>query len=117
MKLLFERSVSGRHLDLIPDSDTCRHLYILRLDSKKLKTDRRKFFDAMGAEGICCNVHYIPVYYFPHYKSLGYEKGLCPNAEALYEEIMSLPLYYGLSDDEQGDVIEAVKKLIDYYHI
>lgn len=101
----------------IPESDTCRHLYILRLDSKKLKIDRRKFFDAMGAEGICCNVHYIPVYYFPYYKRLGYERGLCPNAEALYEEILSLPLYYGLSDDEQSDVIEAVKKLIDYYHI
>ena len=101
----------------IPESDTCRHLYILRLDSKKLKIDRRKFFDAMGAEGICCNVHYIPVYYFPYYKRLGYEKGLCPNAEALYEEIVSLPLYYGLSDEDQGDVIAAVKKLTEYYHI
>ena len=45
----------------IPESDTCRHLYILRLDSSKLKINRRQFFDAMGAEGICCNVHYIPV--------------------------------------------------------
>lgn len=101
----------------IDKSDTCRHLYILRLDLKKLKTGRREFFDAMGAEGICCNVHYIPVYYFPHYKKLGYERGLCPNAEALYEEILSLPLYYGLSDDEQADVIEAVKKLVEYYHV
>ncbi len=100
----------------IKESDTCRHLYILRLDLKKLKVDRRRFFDAMGAEGICCNVHYIPVYYFPHYKRLGYKKGLCPNAEALYEEILSLPLYYGLSDDEQSDVIAAVKKLTEYYH-
>ena len=100
----------------IDKSDTCRHLYILRLDLKKLKVSRRQFFDAMGAEGICCNVHYIPVYYFPHYKRLGYEKGLCPNAEALYEEILSLPLYYGLSDADQADVIEAVRKLVEYYH-
>ncbi len=100
----------------IDESDTCRHLYILRLDLKKLKVSRRQFFDAMGAEGICCNVHYIPVYYFPHYKRLGYEKGLCPNAEALYEEILSLPLYYGLSDEDQADVIEAVRKLTEYYH-
>lgn len=101
----------------IPESDTCRHLYILRLDTDKLKLDRRKFFDAMNAEGICCNVHYIPVYYFPHYARLGYKKGLCPNAEALYEQILSLPLYYGLSDDDQRDVIEAVRKLIDYYRV
>ena len=101
----------------IPESDTCRHLYILRIDSKKLRINRREFFDALGAEGVCCNVHYIPVYYFPHYERLGYKKGLCPNAEALYEEIISLPLYYGVSDDDQKDVIEAVRKLVDYYHI
>ncbi len=101
----------------IDKSDTCRHLYILRLDTDKLKVDRKQFFEAMGAEGICCNVHYIPVYYFPHYKRLGYKKGLCPNAEALYEQMMSLPLYYALSDEEQDDVIAAVKKLTEYYHI
>jgi len=101
----------------IPESDTCRHLYILRIDSKKLKINRRQFFDALGAEGVCCNVHYIPVYYFPHYEKLGYKRGLCPNAEALYEEIISLPLYYGVSDEDQKDVIEAVTKIANYYHI
>ena len=101
----------------IDKSDTCRHLYILRLDTDKLKIDRKRFFEAMGAEGICCNVHYIPVYYFPHYERLGYKKGLCPNAEALYEQMMSLPLYYALSDEQQDDVIAAVKKLTEYYHI
>ena len=101
----------------IDKSDTCRHLYILRLDTDKLKINRKRFFEAMGAEGICCNVHYIPVYYFPHYERLGYKKGLCPNAEALYEQMMSLPLYYALSDEQQDDVIAAVKKLVNYYHI
>ena len=101
----------------IPESDTCRHLYILRLDSSKLKINRRQFFDAMGAEGVCCNVHYIPVYYFPHYEKLGYKRGLCPNAEALYEEMMSLPLYYAMSDEDVSSVIEAVRKLVEYYHI
>ena len=101
----------------IDKSDSCRHLYILRLDTDKLKINRKRFFEAMGAEGICCNVHYIPVYYFPHYERLGYKKGLCPNAEALYEQMMSLPLYYALSDEQQDDVIAAVKKLVNYYHI
>ncbi len=101
----------------IEESDTCRHLYILRLDSKKLQINRRQFFDAMEAEGICCNVHYIPVYYFPYYEKLGYKKGLCPNAEALYEEMISLPLYYGMSDKDCEDVIRAVERLINYYHI
>ena len=101
----------------IPESDTCRHLYILRLDSSKLKINRRQFFEAMGAEGVCGNVHYIPVYYFPHYEKLGYKRGICPNAEALYEEMMSLPLYYGMSDEDVQSVIDAVKKLVTYYHV
>lgn len=101
----------------IPESDTCRHLYILRLDSSKIKIDRKQFFEAMGAEGVCCNVHYIPVYYFPHYEKLGYKRGICPNAEALYAEMMSLPLYYAMSDDDVKSVIEAVEKLVTYYHI
>lgn len=100
----------------IPQSDTARHLYILRLDLSKFSIDRRQFFDAMGAENVVCNVHYIPVYYFPQYKRLGYEKGLCPKAEALYDSMMSIPLYYGMSDRDVEDVIEAVTKIAAYYH-
>lgn len=100
----------------IPESDTTRHLYILRLNPEKLTISRREFFYALAAENICCNVHYIPVYYFPYYKSLGYEKGLCPKAEKLYEEIITLPLYYGMSDADCDDVIHAVEKIAAYYH-
>lgn len=100
----------------IPESDTSRHLYILRLNSEKLTINRKEFFDALGAENVCCNVHYIPVYYFPHYQRLGYEKGLCPKAEALYDEMISLPLYYGMTDEDCDDVIRAVEKIAAYYH-
>ena len=99
----------------IPESDTTRHLYILRIRPEKLTIDRKQFFEAMAAENICCNVHYIPVYYHPYYEKLGYEKGLCPNAEKLYSEIMSLPLYYSLTDQDVEDVIAAVRKLCAYY--
>lgn len=99
----------------ISRSDTTRHLYILRLVPEKLKLDRREFFDALGAENICCNVHYIPTYYFPYYERLGYQRGICPKAEKLYEEIISLPLYYGMSDQDVEDVIHAVTKLAQYY--
>ena len=99
----------------IPESDTTRHLYILRLVPEKLKIDRAGFFKAMAAEGVCCNVHYIPVYRHPYYEHLGYKKGLCPKAEKLYDEMMSLPLYPALSDKDVDDVIEAVTKLVSYY--
>lgn len=99
----------------IPESDTTRHLYILRINPEKLTINRREFFDALGAENICCNVHYIPVYYFPYYQKLGYEKGLCPKAEKLYDEIISLPLYSAMSDQDVEDVIAAVEKIATYY--
>ena len=101
----------------IPESDTTRHLYILRLVPEKLKIGRREFFDALAAENICCNVHYIPVYYFPYYQKLGYQKGVCPQAEKLYEEIISLPLYYAMTDKDVEDVIRAVTKIAEYYGI
>ena len=80
----------------IPESDTTRHLYILRIRPEKLTIDRKQFFEALAAENICCNVHYIPTYYFPYYEKLGYKRGLCPKAEKLYAEEISLPLYLSL---------------------
>ena len=99
----------------IAESDTTRHLYILRIKPQLLHVDRKGFYDAMAAENICCNVHYIPVYYHPYYEHLGYEKGLCPKAEKLYAEMMSLPLYYGMSEQDVEDVIAAVKKIVEAY--
>lgn len=99
----------------IAESDTVRHLYILRIVPERLKIDRKGFFEALAAENIACNVHYIPVYRHPYYEKLGYQKGLCPNAEKLYNEILSLPLYYSLSDSDVEDVIAAVEKIVEYY--
>ncbi len=99
----------------IPESDTTRHLYIIRLNLEKLNCDRRQFFDALYAEHTCPQVHYLPVYYHSYYEKLGYRKGICPNAEKYYEEVMSIPLYYSLTDEDVEDVIHAVKKVVAYY--
>ena len=99
----------------IEESDTCRHLYIIRLALDELTCTRRQFFDAMAAENVQCQIHYVPVYWFPYYQKMGYEKGLCPNAESVYNTIMSIPLYPKMSDQDVEDVIMAVKKCIDNY--
>lgn len=99
----------------IPESDTVRHLYILQFNLEMLNGTRRDYFDALQAEGVGVNVHYIPVYSFPYYQELGYKPGACPNAEKMYERIVSIPLYYSLTDEQQDKVIEAVRKVIDYY--
>ena len=99
----------------IPESDTCRHLYVIRLDFERLGCTRRQFFDAMSAENVQCQIHYIPVYWFPFYRHRGYEKGLCPRAEDVYKGILSIPLYPMLTDADTDDVIHAVKKIATYY--
>ena len=99
----------------ITESDTTRHLYILRLCLDRLKCTRREFFDALYAENTSPQVHYLPVYWHSYYEKLGYQKGLCPNAEAFYESSMSIPMYYSLTDEEAQDVITAVKKVVAYY--
>ena len=99
----------------IPESDTVRHLYILQFDLDKLNCERKEIYDALQAEGVGVNVHYIPTYSFPYYQKLGYKMGACPNAEKLYERIVSIPLYYSLTNEQQDKVIEAVKKVVAYY--
>lgn len=99
----------------IQKSDTTRHLYILRLNTELLNCNRREFFDALRAENIGTQVHYIPVYWHSYYEKLGYEKGMCPEAEKLYSEILSIPLFYSMTDEDVEDVISAVKKIVTYY--
>ena len=99
----------------IPESDTTRHLYILRLNPERLNCSRREFFDALYGENVCPQVHYLPVYWHSYYEKLGYKKRICPNAEAYYEWSMSIPLYYSLTDQEVEDTVRAVKKVVDYY--
>lgn len=97
------------------ESDTVRHLYILQFNLEMLNGTKKDYFDALQAEGVGVNLHYIPIYTFPYYQKLGYKMGSCPNAERLYERILSIPLYYSLTDGQQDKVIEAVKKVVDYY--
>ena len=99
----------------IPESDTTRHLYVIQLDLDKLKCTRREFFDALSAENVQPQVHYVPVYYFPFYEKRGYKKGLCPEAEKLYNGMMSIPLYPLMTDSDVDDVITAVKKVVEGY--
>ena len=96
-------------------SDTARHLYILHLNPEKTRCTRREMYDALSAENVGTQVHYLPVYWHSHYEKLGYPKGLCPHAEELYTNELSLPLYYSLTDEDVDSVIAAVKKVLEFY--
>lgn len=84
------------------------HLYVIQV----LGGRRKEVFDKLREAGIGVNVHYIPVYKHPYYQENGYKDVCCKNAETVYENFISLPLYYGLTFEEQDYVIEQVKKLV-----
>lgn len=81
------------------------HLYVIRIREK----DRTEVYRGLKEAGIGVNVHYIPVYHHPYYQKHGYEKTCCPQAEALYGQMLSLPIYPGLTNEQQDYVIDRVR--------
>lgn len=96
----------------MPGCNSAWHLYVLQIDFQKFKTNRTDFFSRMRDRQIGLQVHYIPVYWHPYYQALGYKKGLCPIAEGIYENIVSLPMYPALSQDDLSRVVEAIKEIL-----
>ncbi len=88
------------------------HIYVIKLALERISLSRRDAFLKLREQGIGVNVHYIPVYYHPYYRQLGYEKGLCPIAEELYDRIITLPLHPSMGDDDVTQVIDAVKRIL-----
>jgi len=105
-----------RPLKTRPEVEHARHLYVVRLDLTRLRVDRAMVFRALRSEGIGVNIHYLPVYLHPYYRNqLGTGPGLCPHAEAAYEEMLSLPLFPRMSAPDVEDVVTAVKKVVEAY--
>ncbi len=92
--------------------ETVRHLYCLEFDTDALGVSRKFIFDALQAEGIGVNVHYLPVYRLPYYEHLGYLQDACPNANRFYEHAITLPLHLSMTEEDTLDVINAVNKII-----
>lgn len=88
------------------------HLYVLTLDLGNLRVDRDAVYGELRRRGVGVNVHFKPVYLHSYYQGLGYQQGLCPNAEWLYARILSLPLYPSLSDADVAYVIDTVKAVL-----
>jgi perosamine synthetase len=92
------------------------HLFVVRLDLARLACDRATIFGALRSEGIGVNVHYIPVHLQPLYRTrLGTGPGLCPAAEAAYEDILTLPMFPAMTAGDVDDVVEAVTKVIEAF--
>lgn len=89
------------------------HLFPIRFLGPDAEEIRRRAFESLRAEGIGVNVHYRPVYLNTYYRDLGYEEGLCPNAESVYSGLLSLPMWPGLETEGMARVVNALKRVIE----
>jgi perosamine synthetase len=98
-----------RPLAALPDRRHAYHLYVVRVP----REIRSQLFNDLRARGIGVNVHYVPVHLHPFYREkFGTTRGLCPVAESAYEDILSLPMFPKMTDENVETVIETVTELV-----
>ena len=95
-----------------PENYSAFHLYVIRLKLNEIKKTHLEVFNSLRADGIGVNLHYIPVYFQPYYKNLGFKKGLCPNAEAYYAEAITLPIYPDMTQESLTRIITALQRAL-----
>ena len=88
------------------------HIYVVRLDFARIGKTKEQIFTEMKERGIVLNLHYIPVHLQPYYERLGFAKGDFPHSEAYYEEALTLPLYYTLTDEQQNEIVAALGEVL-----
>ena len=92
------------------------HLYPIQVEQGLLSIDRNEFIEALSAENIGTSVHFIPVHMHSYYsEKYGYKPEDYPVSRRLFKGEISIPLYPKMDDDDVEDVIEGVKKIVEYY--
>jgi UDP-4-amino-4,6-dideoxy-N-acetyl-beta-L-altrosamine transaminase len=93
-----------------PSSDTAWHLYVVKIDFKALGKSRAQVMNTLRDQNIGTQVHYMPLYRHPYYEKL-YGPNSLPGAEAYFASCLSIPLYIGLTDEQQEVIVGALRGL------
>lgn len=88
------------------------HLFVIRLRTNQIKLTHKEVFDTLRRKGIGVNIHYIPVHIQPFYQAIGFRYGDFPEAENYYREAISLPMFHGMSGDQQDIVIRSLNEIL-----
>jgi len=94
------------------DNYSAYHLYVIRLKLDDINKTHRQVYEAMLAAEVLVNLHYIPVYRQPYYEQMGFNVGHCLQAEQYYSEIISIPLYPGLTAAQQDRVVAVLREAV-----
>lgn len=95
-----------------PDSESARHLYVIRLQLEQINITHLDVFNALRAAGVLVNLHYIPVHLQPYYQKMGFESGQFPEAEQYYKEAISIPLFSAMTEGQQDTVCSTLKTIL-----
>ena len=95
-----------------PDTESSWHLYVIRLHLDKIHKTHRQVFEELRQADIGVNLHYIPVHTQPYYQNIGFKWGDFPKSETYYADAISIPLYYGLSKEDQNRVVENLREVL-----
>lgn len=93
----------------LPETFSSYHLYPIRIQETSCKKTQRQLYDFLGQKGIAVNLHYIPVHRHPYYEALGFKKGDFPESEKFHKEVISIPIFTLLTENQQSFVIETIK--------
>ena len=95
-----------------PDTESSWHLYVIRIHLDKICQTHAQVFEELRQVGIGVNLHYIPVHTQPYYQNLGFKWGDFPSSEGYYKSAISIPLYYGLSKEDQNRVVDKLREIL-----
>ncbi|ETX12595.1 spore coat protein [Marinomonas ushuaiensis DSM 15871] len=96
----------------LPNSYSGLHLFVIRLDLSRISKTHKGVFDELRANGIGVNLHYIPVHLQPYYQRMGFKLGDFPYAESYYTNAISLPMFHGMTDEQQDEVIRKLTDIV-----
>lgn len=99
-------------LEIPPDCYSALHLAVIRLKGDRVSR-HRAMFEGLRKAGIGVQLHYTPVHLQPYYRRLGFGVGDFPQAEAYARSAISLPLYPGLTDEQQNHVVSVLTELLE----
>jgi perosamine synthetase len=89
------------------------HLFRIMLHLDRLTVTRDEFVEMLGERGVGFSVHWRPLHLHPYYHDeLGWRPEHCPVATSIWERMVSLPIFPGMTDDEVNYVIESIRDLI-----
>ena len=97
----------------LPDTYSGLHLFVIRLNLEKISKTHKQVFDELRENGIGVNLHYIPVHLQPYYQKMGFKQGDFPHAEAYYANAISIPMFHGMTFEQQDEVISKLTQILE----